>query len=115
MCTLEPVKGKFMNNFLFHAITAMSAFLTVFYLIFLSKKNQQNTRMVFLLGIAMISLYLVLVLGLNQLNELLRDMVAQFVFLAALTLQFFGLRHLKSSDNKSSDNLASQQSGKETQ
>lgn len=105
-----------MNDFLFHAITAMSAFLIVFYLhkIFLSKKNQENTRMVILLGIAMISLYLVLVLGLNQFSELLRDMVAQFVFLAALTLQFLGLRYLKSSDNKSSDNLASQQSGKKT-
>lgn len=105
-----------MNNFLFHAVMAISAFLIVFYLhkIFLSKKNQQNTRMVILLGIATISLYLVLVLGLNQLSESLRDMVAQFVILAALILQSFGLSYPKSSHNKSSDNLASQQSGKKT-
>lgn len=113
-----------MNVFLFHSIIAMSAFLIVFYLQRMLLKEKSVTTFI-LLGIGCLGLYAVLMLGLNQLSGSLKDMIAQSVFLLALSLQFFALKFRKSpneyEENESNGNafndneshkLALQQAGK---
>lgn len=92
-----------MHAFLFHSMMAMSAFLIVFYTqrILLREKSGKSIDAPIILGIGSISLYLVLVLGLNQLSGALRDVLASFVFLGAMIVQFLGLRKLKELNGKS--------------
>lgn len=84
-----------MNVFLFHSIIAMSAFLIIFHLQRMLLKEKSVTTLI-LLGIGCLGLYAVIVLGLNQLSGSLKNMIAQSVFLLALSFQLFALKFRKS-------------------
>lgn len=91
-----------MHAFLFHSMMAMSAFFVIFYTQrILLRNNSKRINALLVLVVGSISLYLVLVLGLNQLSGALQDVLATFVFLGAMIVQFLGLRKLKELNGKS--------------